>query len=89
MDRVLNPSPEDSVFNPSMIISGLDMLWEGVVWNDNNLEVFVKRGGVYDLLDIIQVPTESSYFGLQKIDLEFVLLALDTDSKNDGLECPG
>lgn len=98
MERVLNPNAEDAVFRPNMIISGLDLIWEGVVWNDENLKVFVKRGGVYDLLDIIQVSTESLYpdafytsvnFGLEMIDLEFVLVAVDTVSKNDGFECPG
>lgn len=59
MDRVLNPSQEDPAFHPNMIISSFEMLWEGVVWNDHNLKVFVERGGVYDLLDLIQVPRRS------------------------------
>lgn len=38
-----------------LLIAVVDLLWEAVVWCPENLQLFVRQGGVYVLLDTMQV----------------------------------
>lgn len=57
MKKVLNPDPNDPIHDPQLIICGLDLLWHCAFAPRDNLKLFVTKGGVYMLLDIIQVCT--------------------------------
>lgn len=55
LKRILNPNVEDPIFQPKFLIGALDFLWASIAWSENNLEMFASGGGVFLLLDLIQV----------------------------------
>lgn len=55
MKRNLNPSAEDFGHDPTTMICLFDLLWNGLLTNEDNLRFFVKSGCVYALLDLIEV----------------------------------
>ncbi|KAF5277774.1 hypothetical protein FQR65_LT03754 [Abscondita terminalis] len=57
LKRVLQRNPTDHLLDPNFLISGLDYLWESIVWNRVCLEKFTSKGGVYLLLDCIEISS--------------------------------
>lgn len=55
MTKLLLRNNEGPPHDPRTIICGLDCLWETLCANDDNINFFVSRKGIYLLLDIIQV----------------------------------
>lgn len=55
MKRASNPSSEDFPFDPTTMICMFDLLWNGLLTNDENLNYFVKNGCIYTLIDLIEV----------------------------------
>lgn len=55
MKKILILNDEVPSEYPRVVICGLDLLWECTYSNVDNIKVFVNHGGIYLLLDIIQV----------------------------------
>lgn len=55
MKRVLNPATDDFPHDPTTTICLVDLLWKGLLTNEENLQCFIKLGSTYTLLDLIEV----------------------------------
>lgn len=53
--RVLRPQEYDSVINPYTVIAAIDYLWKIVDKCKNGQSYFIKNGGIYLMLDLIEV----------------------------------
>lgn len=53
--RFRNPTKDDIVKGPRVLICCLDFLWQLLIYSDKNLHYFLKKGGIYLLLDTVYV----------------------------------
>ncbi|CAH1960027.1 unnamed protein product [Acanthoscelides obtectus] len=54
MDRMLNPKEDEPAYDNRIIVCLMDFIWETVMRSDATSRQFMKRGGVYKMLDIVE-----------------------------------
>lgn len=55
MRRFLSPDPEVTVPDNKMIFCIVDFLWEAIRSSETFTEKFLKKGGAFHVLDLLQV----------------------------------
>lgn len=55
MKRYLNPHKNDFIQDPKLLICIISFLWENLIYSDDNLKTFLISGGIFTLLDILNV----------------------------------
>lgn len=55
MKKFLSPDPDDTVPDNKMIFCIVDFLWEAIRSSETLTKKFLKKGGVFHLLDLLQV----------------------------------
>lgn len=55
LKKFLLPDPKDTVSDNKTIFCVVDYLWEAIRTNETFREKFLKKGGVFHILDLLQV----------------------------------
>lgn len=55
MQKLLVPDDEDKVVDSKVLLCIVDFIWDGIERSEEFTEKFLKKGGVYNLLDLLQV----------------------------------
>nr|CAH7743497.1 unnamed protein product [Callosobruchus chinensis] len=54
IDRMLNPEPVEPMYDNRIMVCIVDFIWETVMRSDVTTRQFMKSGGVYKMLDIVE-----------------------------------
>ncbi|VEN63456.1 unnamed protein product [Callosobruchus maculatus] len=54
IDRMLNPKPDEPMYDNRIMVCIVDFIWETVMRSDLTTRQFMKRGGLYKMLDIVE-----------------------------------
>lgn len=55
LDRFLTPSMHDSPISNKLIMCLGGFIWEAIAWTPAHLKQFINAGGVFYILDVIEV----------------------------------
>ncbi|KAK6625578.1 hypothetical protein RUM43_005877 [Polyplax serrata] len=75
LKRVLNNLNYDSKWNPRIFISFGAFMWETIAWCPSSLPDFTEKGGIYLILDLIEMST---------FPVQMFLLGVLVDMADDG-----
>lgn len=61
LDRFLTPSMHDSPISNKLIMCLGGFIWEAIAWTPAHLKQFINAGGVFYILDVIEVNVKYLY----------------------------